>query len=103
MENKYEYEEVDDFDEDVSFDLFFFNTCMSGNFMCLMIVHALSSPSLGVRKRVTLTQEWEDKYIERHQVKDVDQKWKRVDIYKHPKQKNVKKGFTRYVFCFFLS
>lgn len=42
MENKYEYEEVDDFDEDVSFDLFFFNTCMSGNFMCLMIVHALS-------------------------------------------------------------
>ena len=24
MENKYEYEEVDDFDEDVSFDLFFF-------------------------------------------------------------------------------
>ena len=74
-----------------------------GNDLLDIIIHTLScAPSLGRSETLDSKQEWEDRYIERHQVKDVDQKWKRVDIYKHENQANIKKGFTRYVFVLFL-
>jgi len=40
-------------------------------------------------------------FIESHRVKDLDQSWKKADIYKHPNQENMKKGRVRYAFFLF--